>query len=367
MISNLRARPIEGHITDSAGNVLRNAQIVIKSSTPTGVNVIDYATSDDNGYFKSSPVPNGSYDIYESGIRVSKLIHNVDQDSIQAFKAHADNYNTSIIESFSSLIDYDAVPAVDINDFKMFLQIEADDIDIANYGNTFPLYDLDLTQLQLSIPSYYNLQQYFGFETESRITTPRFDIEYYAPLTSVSQTYKRIRWSGVPAIRYYEDSKLIIPLDYYSIIANLPKTHQPSGASFTAGTVTYASGYTDNLLTINKSGVGDSDYDDFYSSVFNGDIVRVYLESLGYWYGIVVDKVSTNNTIIMKKWLTSRSEYASAVPNTLGGNAVKLDAYDGIFQGIINIDEDTNDLFTVVENISVQNGASESYTYDNAS
>jgi len=365
MISNLRAKPIEGHVTDSAGNVLRNAKIVIKSNTPTGVNVIDYATSDDNGYFKSSPIPNGSYDIYESGIRVSRLIHSSDQDAIQVFKAHTDNYNTNVIESFSDII---GSSGKQLNDFKLFLQIEDDNIDIANYGNIFPLYDMDLTQLELSISTYYNLQQFFGFETESRITTTRFDIEYYSPLTSLSQVYKRIRWSGVPAIRYYEDSKLVIPLDYYSMVATLPKTHQPiGGTAFTAGTVTYDAAYSDDKLIIGESAGGDESYENFYSSVFNGDLVKAYLEGLGDWYGIVVNKVSTNKQITMKKWLTSRSEYESITPSSAGGNIVKLDSYDGMFQGIVNINEDTDSLFTVVENVSVQNEASESYTYDNAS
>ena len=91
MPSNLRSKPIEGYVADSAGNVLRNSQILIKEAAPYGSNIRDSITSDDDGYFKSKPLPSGSYDIYESGIIVAKTIHNPDKVDIQCYKAHTDN------------------------------------------------------------------------------------------------------------------------------------------------------------------------------------------------------------------------------------------------------------------------------------
>jgi len=368
MISNLRSKSIQGHITDSAGNILRNATIVIKVNTPTSVNVVDSAISDDDGYFISKPLPNGIYDIYESGIRVSQVIHTADRNSIQVFKADSDNYNTTIIESFSDLIENDATKQ--LNKFKMFLQIEPNSIDVAQYGNIFPLYDVDLTQLEKANESYYDLSQFFGFESESRITITRFDIEYYSPLTSISQSYKRIRWSGVPGIRNSSDSKLVLPLDYFSIVANLSKVVQPvSNTAFTAGTIVYEYVAVSGTLFISQAGLGDSDYAaGFYPYVNIGDIVKVELD-IGDWYGLVVSKTDGSGSlkkIELKNWLTSRSEYTSVALSPLTGDVEKISAYNGMFQAIPNIDEETNELFTVVENVSAQNGADELYTYINA-
>ena len=78
MSSNIRALPIESFITDSSGNVLRNALILIKEAAPSGSNLIDRTTSDDDGYFVSKPIPAGTYDIYESGVRVAKNTHVAD-------------------------------------------------------------------------------------------------------------------------------------------------------------------------------------------------------------------------------------------------------------------------------------------------
>ena len=86
MSSNLRSKPIEGHVTDSAGNVLRNSQIIIKQATPSGSITMGSVQSDDDGYFQSKPLPNGLYDIYESGIVISRIVHTADRNSIQCFK-----------------------------------------------------------------------------------------------------------------------------------------------------------------------------------------------------------------------------------------------------------------------------------------
>ena len=72
MASNIRAKSIEGYVTDSAGNIIRNSQIIIKQSTPSDSFNIDTVSSDDSGYFASRPIQSGTYEIYESGILVSR-------------------------------------------------------------------------------------------------------------------------------------------------------------------------------------------------------------------------------------------------------------------------------------------------------
>ena len=139
MFSNLRSLPIEGHVTDSAGNILRNAQVSIKQQTPSGSVVVDTVKSDDSGYFISSPIPNGLYDIYESGIKISRIIHNIGNEGLQCFQASRENYNPALVRSFSDLAS-----AKDLNSYKTFIQLEPSNLNTSQYGNLFPLYDKDI-------------------------------------------------------------------------------------------------------------------------------------------------------------------------------------------------------------------------------
>ena len=64
MGSNLKSRPIEGYITDSAGHVLRNVDVLIKEEiSKTESTLIDSVKSGDDGYFISDPIKNGIYEI----------------------------------------------------------------------------------------------------------------------------------------------------------------------------------------------------------------------------------------------------------------------------------------------------------------
>lgn len=218
MSSNLRAKAIQGHVADSAGNVLRNSQIIIKQSAPLGSITIDRVISDDDGYFKTSPLPNGIYDIYESGVNIARIIHTADRNAIQCFKPNRDNYDISLVEDFVTLKDLN-----ELNGFKYFLQIEQEEVDVSVLGSSFPIYNFDIIGTVDPTNELYNMADFFNFTPASRITTTRFDIEYFAPLTELSNNYKRIRWAGVPGLRLSEDSKLVVPLDYFSIVASLPK------------------------------------------------------------------------------------------------------------------------------------------------
>jgi hypothetical protein len=217
MFANLRSAPIEGHVTDSAGNVIRNSQIIIKQQTPYGGVVVDSIRSDDTGYFISSPIPNGVYDIYESGIKISRIIHETSIGGIQCFQADRSNYNPSIIGSFPDLSD-----AQNLNSYKSFIQIEAPYLNTAQYGNIFPLYEYDISVNPESDTEQsneiYEISNFFQLSSASRITISRFDIEYFSPLTASSSNFKRVKWAGVPGIRFYQDSKISssIRLLYYS-------------------------------------------------------------------------------------------------------------------------------------------------------
>lgn len=380
MASNLRAKPIEGHVTDSAGNVLRNSQIVIKQTTPSGSFPVDTVNSDDTGYFISKPLPNGAYEIYESGMAISKTIHLTDKSGIQTFKAHADNYNILSLESFTELA---AETPSRMMDYKAFLQIEPSDIDVLQYGNTFPIYDIDLTTRpdlgaddDALADELFNLSEYLDLNSNSRITTTRFDVEYFAPLTALSKNYRRVRWSGVPGIRYQADSKIVVPLDYYSIVPGLPRLIAPQASDFgiynSSNWVEFLDEGSDyHVVLTNRPGY----YGDFINAINSskvGDIVKLYVSysgtHQGIWYGIIssINNTTDNYEVGIEKLRSSRFESGfTASSSSEEWYVTRMMIYDGMFQGIRDIDENSNERFSVVENIYAQNiGVSELYNYN---
>lgn len=368
MSSNIRAKSIEGHVTDSAGNVLRNAQIVIKQATPAGSYVVDSINSDDGGYFISKPIPSGIYNIYESGIVVSKIIHEADKNSIQCFKAHRDNYDVLSVDNFDALIESET-----LNNFRGFIQIEPAEIDISQYGSSFPIYDFEFTTLDPVLSGsgndLWDLSKFFELSSDSRITTTRFDIEYFSPLTALSNTYRRIRWSGVPAIRFYQDSKLVVPLDYFSMVLNYPKVIAPEGANFESTDIkaTYSSSTTISLANVSAN----NSFKTLALSVVVGDVLKVEVDETPdtYYYGIItsIDVSGSIYTITLEKLLSSRYTTNASVETDSGTTyyAVRIHGYDGMFRGIMDIDEEANERFTVVENVYAQDLQNEIYSYAN--
>ncbi len=362
MSSNLRSRPIEGHITDSAGNVIRNAQIIIQSQTPNGSFIVDSPLSDESGYFISKPISSGEYDIYESGIRVAHLAHQFNIPKIQCFKADRDNYDSSTVPDFLTLAD-----SSELNKFKMFIQIESDRIDISQYGNSFPLYDYDIASLTDESNELFHIAKFLDMVSgSSLITTTRFDVEYYSPMTAINNFYKRIRWAGVPAVRFGLDSKLVIPLDYFSIVESLPKIFTPiSIAEYNPDDVSFELSEGDILTLSAEESVAE--FVTLYDNVTIGDIIQVQLKdtslNIRLWNGIVVEKTtSTNRQMVLERWRSSR--FLSYTGSLTELHIIKLNAYDGMFQGLISINEDVNEFFTVTENTTAQNNGSELYNYN---
>jgi hypothetical protein len=366
MISNLRSKPIEGHVTDSAGNILRNAQIIIKQQTPNGSYMVDIVQSDDAGYFISDPLPNGTYDIYESGIKISRIIHNTGMQGIQCFQAAIENYDTSIMKNFSDLIT-----AKNLNLYKAFIQIEPSNIDNSKFGSIFPIYDKDISSPP--DPHYTNelwkIANFFNFSTHSRITISRFDVEYFSPLTQSSNSYKRIKWAGVPAIRFYSDSKLVLPLDYYSMVANNPKAISPADDTYlNSDKVSFT--LSSNILTIQDVGAY-TNLETLSVSLFAGDILKVRFVNrtvptdFKFWYGIVDVIGGIKTTISLENWKGSRFVSSSGIDS--GTYEVdKIFAFDGMFSNIIDISQEVNQLFNVVENNYAQNNENELYNYNNS-
>jgi len=362
MISNLRARPIQGYVTDSAGNVLRNANIVIYRNTPSGLLPVDSTSSNDEGYFISNPLPNGVYDIFESGIRTARIIHNPDQNSIQCFKASKDNYYESDIIPFSSLVNPNNPK---LNNFKYFIQIEPEEMSVDILGNMFPLYDFDLSNLASNSGEIYDLIKFLNIRTHSRITISRFDVEYFLPLTAAQTSYRRIKWAGVPGIRYKPDSKIVLPLDYFSIVANNPFIISNNGSDFNGVKIENVSGsgigHDNQIITI-KGNSNLSAYISIYNNVGIGDILKLTMNAAPgslFWYGIVVQKVSYN--IILEKWKSSR--FLSNYSPIIGNNVFSIKAYHGMFQGMTSMSSTVSECFNVVENNYQQVLGTELYNY----
>lgn len=363
MLSNLRSIPIEGHVTDSAGNVLRNSLITVKQETPAGSVILATTQSDDTGYFITNPLPNGIYDIYESGIKISRITHNTEIGGIQCFQADYSNYNASIIGNFSSL-----AASQNLNSYKAFIQLEPSYINTSQLGNLFCLYDVNITvDPQLgpgeNVYELFELSKFFSLTSDSRITTNRFDVEYFLPITSTSNLYKRIKWAGVPAIRFYKDSKLVLPLDYYSIVANNTKIIIPSNTSFGTGEIIC------NSLSTGKGSITDTvDFGKLTTLVNRlsvGDILKIRFGTSGLytvWYGIVTGiNYDSKKEIILEKWQSSRFLSTTTDFTT---NIDRIFAFDGMFSNIMSIGQEINQLFTVVENFSAQNQQNELYNYN---
>jgi len=347
MSSNLRSKSIQGYVTDSAGNILRNASIVIKTSNPTtGSIVIDSVKSDDNGYFISNPIPNGTYDIYESGIRILRIDHSPDQLKIQCYKPRTDgeNYPKSVINDFTSLAG-----DMRLNEFKTFLQIEPDFVDVFQLGSSFPIYDMDITAFEDYNDALGRMSKFFELSSISRITTTRFDVEYYSPLTSLNSQYKRIRFAGVPGIKYFDHSKLLVPIDYYSLVASLPKfnTNNVGGVYYTIGT-------SPDTVSLDAPS-DDAVWLAILTKLSIGDIIELKFTSSS-WYGIVC---KIDDVISLVKWGSSRFQSTTDLTQALLGITV----YDGIFQSINLVDETNNERFSVVENVYAQDLGSELYQY----
>lgn len=396
MSSNLRSRKIEGYITDSAGNVLRNTMVTIKEPTPSGSNIIDSIKSDDDGYFISAPIKSGIYDIYESGIRVLRYYNPADKNAIQSYEVVSDNIPTGI-SSFNTIVGLG--DSGDLNNYKHFLQIESDNIDVSTYGNIFPVYSpsgissfSEYNNL-LSGTGFENIASYYNMNDNSRITNTRFDVELYNPITSDSIQYRKVRWSGVPAIKFFEDSKLVIPLDYYSIVCNSPSKYFNRSGSDNKLSWDIVSGSNNEIIKIEQP---VSETTEITDSLIKGDILELefdtksgYSDYDGKFWCIYYndDEDASNYNIYARVWKSDNATDNPSLPDPLSdiysgsggantdnsGGIKSIKRHNAFYSSIENINVSTNDKFTVVENIYYQSkpysnsSNSEAYSYQNYS
>lgn len=363
MPTNLRARPIEGYITDNAGNILRNVDVIIKEDTPNSTNVIDVVQSDDDGYFVSKPIKNGVYDVYESGVRVYRIYHSADPTQISSFQPGTDNIPMDLF-AFSTCTG-SAVPTNDINFYRQYVQIEPETLDIAVYGHSFPLWNIDpasATSMSGHKFEHINLvHTSISTSNSSKLTHSRFDAEYFYPLYAQNSTHRRIRWAGVPGIQMYNQSKIVLPLDYFSIVPNQHYYQKPSATGITS---VLSSGDTSNNTLELTTTIAET-----YSIVSLGDIVKITIAgsgggASGTVYGIVIYKNS--NVIYIKRWASDYASNPADFSLYTAGTVSSYTVYQGMYAGMEALSQSTGERIYVQENLMAQNAIEELYSYEGA-
>jgi hypothetical protein len=358
---NLRSRPIEGYITDNAGNILRNAEIVIKEETPSGANIIDTAKSDDDGYFISKPIKNGVYDIYESGVRIYRQYHSSQPTVLQCYKPGLDSIPASLTE-FSDFVS-SSNPSNNINSFRAYLQVEPEALDVSLYGHLFPLWNID-PQTGLSTHPFANIRNLhpeISTSNQSKLTHTRYDVEFFAPLYAQNSFHRKIRWAGIPGIMFYRDSKIVLPLDYYSIIPTQNYSFIDPTTSFAWGALPAS----DTLIEIILS--DETAVLSFFNTLSLGDIMELQFEgsNLRFWcilYYKINPTISTDAKIYGRMWNSSNSSHVDQDVDDLAditasgaGDVSSITVYQGLFNGIQNISQSTSEYYTVTENSCAQN------------
>lgn len=344
MATNLRSRPIEGYITDSAGSVLRNVDVVIKEDAPHGGSIVVVsARSDDDGYFITTPIKNGVYDIYESGVRIIRQYHSANPTLIQCYKPNSNNIPTDIA-SFADFIGVS--PVKNINTYRYYLQIEPETIDVSSYGNSFPLWETN-SIVGTDFENIAAIHTSFNIDTEgSRLTHSRFDVEFIIAEDS------RIRWSGVPGISFGSEQKIVLPLDYMSITPN----HHSYYGNGIGGSIALDSGDR-YIVTLNN---------DTVTAISTGDIIKITMSDdtpndPHVFYGIVHHKpVPATNVVYITKWKTTKVASNSLTPAT---TISKCHVYNGFNSSIESLDRTIKERFSVQENLYAQNSLTELYSY----
>lgn len=372
MPTNLRSLPIEGYITDNAGNIVRNADVIIKEDAPNGSIVVDTAKSDDDGYFISRPIKNGVYDIYESGLRVMRQYHSSNPTLIQCYNPETNNIPTNI-RPFNDFIG-SPTPSYDINKARVYVQVEPEYIDISTYGHMFPVWNID-PQADLYGHDFYNITAIHPELTtasSSKLTHTRFDVEFFLPLYAQNTSHRRIRWSGVPGAIFYADSRVVLPLDYYSIVAN----HHYVQYTPIADNMWSVWNGDPELISVNLT--TDSMLA-IYDKATNGDILELQMSGGYKFWCILYCKQTTSVTdsqrtgqMYGRLWKaadgrliaqgTSDLTYLKAlVPNM---KVVGYKIFQGMFSALSNVTTSTSEYFSVQENQNAQNSINEAYNYN---
>lgn len=344
---NLRAKPIQGYITDSAGNTVRGAEVVIKEFTASSqYRVVDTVKTDSKGFFQSRrALKPGVYDIFESGTVMNRILHSFGNGLVPGFKPSTRSLSPSKALSLYGLAEDGEPTSADINEYILGVQIESDDIDVRNLGHTFPVY-------QGSAPNTVidNHQRYL-MTASSTITSSRFNIEYYYPNVQ-AVTYRYATWRGVHAVSYGPDKPLILPLTYDELFVDtsLPLAYATADdAEFlqTGHDTTTATFSTGNF----PSQVKDLIHNQIaYGVIGKGDIVSVYntVNNVRYWGIICNDLLITGGacTIWLRNWAKLQD---SSFDNVV---TAQVSFYHGFSQTMENASDTMSDRITVFEDMS---------------
>jgi hypothetical protein len=235
--------------------------------------------------------------------------------------------------------------------------MEPESIDVVRYGNMFPLWNADPVADLSGHPFELMKNIHTGLAAASALTHTRFDVEYFDPLVRDNTSHRRIRWAGIPGIKFSNSSKIVLGLDYYGII---PKSRQSEltvgGSVVVDATRTYA--HTLKLDFTTSYAATDT----FYGTVGVGDIVKVTLANSKIFWGIFYyaeTAITDHKYMELRMWLSSNNTHdlqGIADVDSLGALTVsKLESYQGPFPGIETLNQSVSERFFVVENVSAQN------------
>ena len=230
-----RKKKIIGYVADGSGNVIPNAQVVLKRVIESGSVTVDSIKSGVSGFFESKHLPAGVYEVYESGVFSQFIDHSVS------------NY----IPCYSSLLGENR--SDDKNYNFSFIRIELE-------SNFFPTTDI----VGADIKKFYT-----GVDIKE-ITHGSFDVEYY---DEASKVY--VKWAGVRGVKDSSVGKVHLPLDYMSMVFKSPK----SSSSMLSHVTTHPSSPGKVVVTIpEKVKPGDVieivDGVKFHQYIYEGSIVN---------------------------------------------------------------------------------------------
>jgi len=395
-----KTKPITGHLVDSAGNTLPGISVEVRMVTPSGSIVVDSLVVNGNGYFVTKPLPDGDYNFYHSGVFVTSRQHRL-SGTIPVYASQEEYIDSSIIKEFSVYADEQKA-----SEFKVMLQIDENEpthilaTPNAVQGITPPneiTAGFEWLKGDLSYAA-----SFFQLGSEGKFTTSRYNIEYFFESQSSSRKIRSVQWSGVPGIKYTDDSPILLPIDYFSWITRVPYASYIEPVTNDAAEFEWLA---KGILKIKIDGFqnppgGDngSAATELFTQAPLGTVVKMIngaqtIEGAEnnrvwqkYWIGILYRRSSTE--IWLEPLRSSRYMDEGTINNPvenllvseiLGGTPADEDAnfktgdylymqlFDGMLSSMLHLTDDVNMRFSVtrcpLSDIMLQNG-SEMYTYE---
>jgi len=337
---NLRAKPIEGFVTDSAGNTVRSPNVVIKEiTTGSKYRVVDTCATDPSGYFRSKPLKCGVYEVFESGEMLTRINHFFGNGIIPGFKPTPNLYVPA-----KSINDYNLASTNNINNHILCVQIESDSTDIQNSGHVFPAYfGLDKS----GIGDHYELA------SGNTISPSKFNIEYFYPNANAG-TYRYVTWRGIHAVSYGVASSplpMVIPLTYWDLFIDtaLPISSRPALA------VPYAFGTESSKAVITILASSEQGTQISFSTLGKGDIVSITISAVTR-YGIIYDIITNpegDYDLHLQIWeKTGATEFVA--PVGIGDTTMSMKFFQGLSQTMESAEDTLSDRLTIMEDFSTQ-------------